>query len=67
MTAYGTIKIPHEDYERHNTNRKELNQTWAEYIDGQEPDYPTESMSYDDVKAACQAAIREEFNERSLG
>lgn len=34
----GTIKIPREDFERHNTKRKTLGESWAEYIDGQAPD-----------------------------
>ncbi len=33
----GTIKLPEDDYERHNQRRKELGQTWADYIDGQSP------------------------------
>lgn len=32
------IKLPVEDYERHNERRKELGLTWAEYIDGQSPE-----------------------------
>jgi hypothetical protein len=38
MTDYGTIKIPREEYERHNERRQELDQTWAEYIDGEAPE-----------------------------
>lgn len=34
----GTIKLPEEDYERHNEKRKEMGLSWAEYIDGQSPD-----------------------------
>jgi hypothetical protein len=40
MTEYGTIKIPREDYERHNERRENLGQTWAAYIDGQSPNLP---------------------------
>jgi len=32
--AKGTIKIPRDDFERHNSRRKELELTWAQYIDG---------------------------------
>jgi len=78
MTDYGTIKLPREDYERHNQARKDLGLTWAEYIDGQEPDVPnraevdveaireelnTDAPTYDDIKSACQAALREELPE----
>ena len=34
--ARGTIKLPENDYERHNEQRKEMGLTWAEYIDGDE-------------------------------
>jgi len=33
----GTIKLPQEQYEKHNERRKSLGQTWSEYIDGQSP------------------------------
>lgn len=35
MMARRTIKLPEEEYERHNKRRKEMGLTWAEYIDGQ--------------------------------
>lgn len=35
----GTIKIPRDDFERHNEHRKTLGLTWAEYMDGVEPDW----------------------------
>lgn len=34
----GTIKLPEEEYEKHNRRRKEMGLTWSEYIDGQSPD-----------------------------
>lgn len=34
----GTIKLPEDEYERHNARRKEMGLTWGEYIDGQAPD-----------------------------
>jgi len=40
MTDYGTIKIPHDEYERHNEQRQDMDLTWAEYIDGQAPEVP---------------------------
>jgi len=78
MTDYGTIKLPRMDYERHNQARKDLNMTWAEYIDGQAPEVPngaevdveaireeleTDAPSYDDIKAACEAAIDDKLPE----
>jgi len=36
--AKGTIKIPRDDFERHNEQRKKYGQTWAEYINGVAPD-----------------------------
>jgi hypothetical protein len=38
MTDYGTIKIPRDDYARHNDRRQDLGLSWAEYIDGEAPD-----------------------------
>jgi hypothetical protein len=43
MSDYGTIKIPREEYERHNKRRKELAESWAAYIDGQSPDLPNDA------------------------
>lgn len=37
-SEHGTIKIPREDFERHNERRKGLGQSWAEYIDGNAPE-----------------------------
>ena len=34
----GNIKVPEEDYERHNERRKEMGVTWAEYVDSQAPE-----------------------------
>jgi len=83
MSEYGTIKIPREDYERHNDRREELNLTWLEYINGEAPDVSnnaedmpsveeiraeldTNAPTYDDVKQACRAAIRDEIPDRAL-
>lgn len=33
----GTIKLPEEQYEKHNERRKEMGLSWSEYIDGQSP------------------------------
>jgi len=32
MTEYGTIKIPRDEYEKHNEKRKAAGVTWAEYL-----------------------------------
>jgi len=75
MTEYGTIKLPREEYERHNEQRKANGQTWAEYIDGQEPELRNgaevdiegalaefgDGPTYDDMVAACRKAIRDEL------
>ena len=62
MTDYGTIKLPRDEYERHNEERKNNGQTWEQYINGQAPEIRNGSeVDYDDVKAACQAAIRDEL------
>ncbi len=45
---YGTIKIPQDDYERHNDRRRDLGLTWAEYIDGQAPETPTAACKFPD-------------------
>lgn len=42
MSDRKTLKLPTEDYERHNERRQELGLTWAEYIDGQAPDLKDE-------------------------
>ena len=36
-----TLKLPEDDYERHNERRQEMGLTWAEYIDSQEPEIET--------------------------
>ena len=32
MTDYGTIKIPRDEYEKHNEKRQAAGLTWAEYL-----------------------------------
>ena len=61
MTDKGTIKIPREDFERHNERRKDLGLEWREYIDGQAPEI--ETIGYDDVRAAAKAGAREAIEE----
>lgn len=59
MTNYGTIKIPQEEYERHNEQRKEAGLTWLEYLN-QESATIVE-LDQADVRNACEAAIRNEL------
>lgn len=62
MTDYGTIKIPRDDYQRHNERRKELGQSWAEYIDGQAPDSTADTDALvDDLVAQLPPRIAEEL------
>lgn len=35
------IKLPADEYEKHNERRQELGLTWAEYIDGQTTELET--------------------------
>lgn len=47
-----TLKLPEEDYERHNERRKEMGLSWAEYVDGQAPD----------IEETVREAVREEVH-----
>lgn len=53
--ARKTIKLPEEEYERHNERRQELGLTWAEYIDGQSPE----------LEETLREVIREELDNAS--
>lgn len=58
MTEYGTIKIPVDEYTKHNERRKDLGLTWAEYIDGQAPDLPEpEAVDYGEIERRCERAV----------
>jgi len=46
MTDYGTIKIPRDQYDRHNDRRKKMGLTWGEYIDDASPE---DQADVDDV------------------
>lgn len=39
MTDWRTIRIPEEDFERHNAEREAMDLTWAEYIDAESPEF----------------------------
>lgn len=38
MSKRKTLKLPKEEYEKHNERRKQMGLTWVEYIDGQSPE-----------------------------
>lgn len=48
MTDRKTIKLPAAEYNRHNQRRKDRGLSWAEYIDGQAPEFDT--LDRDDVR-----------------
>lgn len=49
--ARKNIKLPEDEYDKHNEQRKKMGLTWAEYIDGQAPD----------LKTMIREAVREEL------
>jgi len=52
---YGTIKIPKDEYEKHNERRQDLGLTWAEYIDGEAP--VREGVDYAEIERRCERAV----------
>lgn len=59
-----TIRIPDEDFEKAKAKKKVSGQTWAEYITDESRGA---DLSYEDVKNACAAAIREELTVGEMG
>jgi len=55
-----TIRIPEDDWHRHNEKRKELDLTWAEYLDGKVEDH--RDMSPETVEALDE--LRQELTKR---
>lgn len=53
----GTIKLPEDQYEKHNERRKNMGLSWSEYIDGQAPDLAEEIRPV--VTEAVQDALDE--------
>lgn len=45
MTEYGTIKIPRDEYEKHNERRQDMGLTWAEYLNSEPPSGLSEDMA----------------------
>lgn len=62
--ARKTIKLPEDDYERHNEQRQEMGLSWAEYIDGESPDL--ESMIRRVVRDELDAAGNVGKSERNV-
>jgi len=61
MTDYGTIKIPQSEYEKHNERRKELNLTWAEYIDNQKPVLPETQVDYAEIETRLERVLERQI------
>lgn len=63
QSDWRTIRIPASDFERHNRNRKNLGVTWAEYIDGEAPEYTytrsVETVSRDELREIVRQEIRD--------
>jgi len=59
-----TIRVPEEQFEKAKSKKEVSGQTWGEYIadEGRGAD-----LSYDDIKEACMAAIREELTVTEMG
>lgn len=68
---YGTIKIPREEYERHNERRQDMGLTWAEYIDGEAADFEFdvdlpadfEQMTPDEYREIVREEVRRALEE----
>lgn len=48
------VKLPEDDFERHNEQRRKMGLTWTEYIDGESPD----------LEATVRRAVRDELDKR---
>ena len=53
MADKGTIRIPRDEFEKHNARRKENNQTWVEYLNGEAPERVDVDALIDDLGAAA--------------
>jgi len=67
----GNIKLPEDEYERHNERRKELGQTWAEYIDGHTPEHHEKLLEAnqrqaDALETIAGALLMSESDDRQL-
>jgi hypothetical protein len=64
MSDYGTIRIPREEYERHNERRQEMGLTWEQYINGEAPDAPEVSVDYAEIERRCGRAVEDALPNR---
>ena len=60
----GNIKLPEDDYERHNERRKSMGLTWAEYIDGNAPD--VQERQAEALETIAGVLLAQESDERQL-
>ena len=63
----GTIKLPRDDYERHNKARKQADLKWPQYIDGEAPTVDTAGVSADEVRSIIRDEIRSALNDLQDG
>lgn len=59
-----TLKLPEDEYDRHNERRKELGLSWAEYINGQAPEY---TVDYDRIQQIVHNEVERELHELRNG
>ncbi|SIR99834.1 hypothetical protein SAMN05421858_5069 [Haladaptatus litoreus] len=59
------IKLPADDYAKHNERRQEMGRTWAEYIDGQAPELENvlREIVREEIERANEEQVREIANE----
>jgi len=57
MVDRSNIKLPEDEFERHNERRKELGQTWSQYLDGQAPDHQERMIELQERQADALEAI----------
>lgn len=53
MADKGTIRIPRDEFERHNEQRKANGQTWVEYLNSEAPERVDVDTLIDDLGAAA--------------
>jgi len=46
---YGTIRLPREEFDKHNERRKDVGLTWVEYMNGESPDY-SKAVDFDELE-----------------
>lgn len=57
---YGNIKIPQSEFDKHNARRKEMNLSWAEYVNTHAPEYvEREALWREIVREETRAALEE--------